>query len=281
MHTIYDSDYMEMDIGIAYRFLDNNTVLTEPHDHNYYEYFIVTSGAIIHKVNGHSKRLKTGDLVFIRPRDCHQYLFKDSENCQMINVSFQTRHFDNMAAYFNSPILDRLIESETSPIITLSSAATASIKKKHNMLNAPQSKTKLVTLLKTLIIDVFSYFMTEFDDSNKDASQNSFQSFLLQMNTPENIEEGLPALIRISGFSHGHLCRIMKKELGVTPIQYITNLRLEYAANLLISSDYEIITIATQLGFSSLSHFIVIFKNKYGMPPSKYRALYSNISNWK
>jgi len=101
------------------------------------------------------------------------------------------------------------------------------------------------------------------------------------MHTPENIEEGLPALLRHSGFSHGHLCRIMKKTFGISPSQYITDLRLQYAANLLSTTDHDILSISVQLGFSSLSHFITIFKKKYGVPPSKYRSTHTNMHTWK
>ena len=100
------------------------------------------------------------------------------------------------------------------------------------------------------------------------------------MNTPENIYEGLPSLIRLSGFSHGHLCRVMKQKYDTTPIRYITNLRLEYAANLLATTNYDILTISVNVGISSLSHFITIFKQKYGVSPSKYRSLNSNILTW-
>ena len=65
---IRDSDYMDMEIGMAYRFLNNRSVLTEMHTHNYYEYFIITSGQIYHIVNG-----KTSLLGVNSPRLCGQH----------------------------------------------------------------------------------------------------------------------------------------------------------------------------------------------------------------
>ena len=57
MHSmIHDSDYMDMEVGMAYRFLNNRSVLTEMHTHNYYEYFLITSGEIYHIVNGKTTR---------------------------------------------------------------------------------------------------------------------------------------------------------------------------------------------------------------------------------
>ena len=278
---IYDRDYMDMEIGMAYRFLDNKTVLTEMHSHNYFEYFIITNGSITHEVNGKTNILKTGDLVFIRPSDCHKYMIDKVQNCNMINVSFRPIYFDKVAEYFDFPILDRLIKEEYPPTVNLTSIQINQIKKKHSKLNTSRDKQSLIALLKTLIVDIFAYFIIEYDTQSNNSSEKWLQQVLAQMNTPENIEEGLPALIRLSNFSHGHLCRLIKKEFGMTPTQYVKNLQLQYAANLLTTSDYDILSIAVRLGFSSLSHFITIFKEKYGLSPSKYRAAYSNIHIWK
>lgn len=279
--TIFDSDYMDMDIGIAYRFLDNNTVLTEMHDHNYCEYFIITSGAITHEVNGIKQELKTGDMVFIRPSDCHKYDLNGDKGCNMINVSFRTVYYDSVSRYFSNPAMNDLYTAEMPPTISLPAPRISALKKKHHLLNICNDKNSLMALLRSLLCDVFSEFIIEYDRQSQSRVEAWLHSVLIQMHTPENIEEGLPALLRHSGFSHGHLCRIMKKTFGISPSQYITDLRLQYAANLLSTTDHDILSISVQLGFSSLSHFITIFKKKYGVPPSKYRSTHTNMHTWK
>lgn len=280
MSTIHDSDYMDMDIGMAYRFLDTKSVLTELHDHNYYEYFIVTSGNISHAVNGTVQNLKTGDIVFIRPHDTHKYNIEDDDDFKLINISFCTKYFDEIASFFRNPVVDLLLGADESPIIAIPATQLTALKKKHALLNVSHNKSNLITQLKTLLVDVISLFVLEYEHQSQLDSRKWLQNVLMQMNTPENIEEGLPALIRLSGFSHGHLCRIMKNELGMTPTKYVTDLRLQYAANLLSSTDYDVLSIAVRLGFSSLSHFVTIFKEKYGLTPSKYRSRYANIYRW-
>lgn len=275
---IRDSDYMDMEIGMAYRFLNNRSVLTEMHTHNYYEYFLITSGEIYHIVNGKTTLLPTGSAVFIRPEDCHKYRIAECEDCEMINVSFRTSHLEDALRFFDNSATGKLLEGREPPTITLSASQISALKKKHAMLNVSPSKNSLIILLKTLLIDVVAYFLLDYEQQN---SETFLQSVLAKMNTPENIEEGVPALVRISGFSHGHLCRLMKKEMDTTPVKYVNNLRLQYAANLLTSTTKDVLSIAMELGFSSLSHFITIFRQKYGISPSKYRSTYSNIHIWK
>ena len=200
---------------------------------------------------------------------------------KMINISFCKRHFENLQRYFESPVLQKMLDATEPPVISLSQTQVTTLEKKHYLLNVGTDKKVHLIQLKTLLIDVFEHFITEYEHQSQTNSKKWLKSVLLQMNTPENIEEGLPALIRYSGFSHGHLCRIMKQEFGITPSQYITNLRLEYASNLLTTTNYDILSISVRLGFSSLSHFITIFKEKYGITPSKYRSENSNMLIWK
>ena len=281
MLRILDSDYMDMSLGFAYRFLDNSTVLTEMHDHNYYEYFIITSGSILHTVNGHEVEQKAGEMVFIRPRDIHRYQLGSGQNCNIINISFSTRYFELLAAYFGKDALQALIDASDPPTVLLTPSKLSVLKKTHAILNVCRSKESLTIQLKTLLIDVFSHFILHFEEQTGTGTEKWLQAVLEQMNTPDNIAEGLPALLHLSGFSHGHLCRIMKQQYGVTPIQYVTDLRLQYAANLLASTDYDILTISISVGISSLSHFITVFKKKYGVSPSRYRAEHNNIYTWK
>ena len=271
---------MDMSLGMAYRFLNNDTALTEAHRHNYYEYFLITDGAITHEINNTSYELTAGDMVFIRPDDCHRYHLNKETGCNIINISFRAVYFDELVNYFeNNSILKEMLECEGAPVISLSTSKLNILKKQHSKLNLAGGKDNLKVLLKTLLIDVFSLFILEYEPY-RNSSDGWLESVLSQMNTPENIYEGLPALIRLSGFSHGHLCRIMKQKYNTTPIRYISNLRLEYAANLLATTNYDILTISVNIGISSLSHFITIFKEKYGMSPSKYRAKHNSIHIW-
>ena len=269
---IYDTEFIDPDIGIEYRFLDARTTLKSLHSHNYYEYFIVLSGEIIHEINGEKQNLKAGDLIFIRPNDKHRYLTENNKHCSIVNVSFVKEHFERIKAYFDNDIIDTISTADMPPFITLNSQSFSFLRKKHNMLNLYTSKSIIEAHLKSLLVDIFSYILINYEQQSQYDYKKLLQPALLQMNTPENIEEGLPALLRCSEFSHGHLCRIMKKEFGTTPVKYITDLRLQYAANLLVMTDYDILSISVRLGFSSLSYFITIFKKKYGLPPSKYRS---------
>ncbi|SDB02612.1 MULTISPECIES: helix-turn-helix domain-containing protein [unclassified Butyrivibrio] len=80
--------------------------------------------------------------------------------------------------------------------------------------------------------------------------------------------------------STSHISRLFKEELGISPSDYIRNVKLDKAKNLLRFSDYSIIDISNYLSFSSQSHFSKLFFEETGMTPKKYRETYYGTT-WK
>ena len=68
-----------------------------------------------------------------------------------------------------------------------------------------------------------------------------------------------------------HFIRAFKLRMAQTPHQYIADVRMEYARQLLDRSDRSIIEIAEDAGFYDLAHFSRTFKQYYSMTPSQYR----------
>jgi AraC family transcriptional regulator of adaptative response / DNA-3-methyladenine glycosylase II len=84
-------------------------------------------------------------------------------------------------------------------------------------------------------------------------------------------DEGLEAIADQFELSSRQIRRIIKKELGVAPIQLILTRRLLLAKQLLTETRLPITEIAFASGFSSLRRFNDAFSTRYGMPPSRLR----------
>ena len=81
-------------------------------------------------------------------------------------------------------------------------------------------------------------------------------------------------------FSAGYLKKVFKKETGLTPLQYLTDKRLENAANNLAMSGGKgsISEIAYQCGFSEPLYFSRLFKRKYGVSPRSYASRHAALN---
>ncbi len=84
----------------------------------------------------------------------------------------------------------------------------------------------------------------------------------------------LEAIAAYSGFSKYHFSRLFKQYTNVTYYEYLTFRRLKAAEELLAQPGLSVTEIALQSGFSSISSFNRIFKQKKGCTPSEYRASY-------
>ncbi len=73
------------------------------------------------------------------------------------------------------------------------------------------------------------------------------------------------------GLSHKRMVEIFKEEYGITPSQYMNDLRYDEAQKLLTQSNNEIVDIAYSVGFGSLSAFYKFFKERASMSPAAYR----------
>jgi YesN/AraC family two-component response regulator len=73
--------------------------------------------------------------------------------------------------------------------------------------------------------------------------------------------------------SYSQLYRKLKSLTGHTPIQYIHEIRLKRAKEMLTSSDLPISEIAFQVGIEDPVYFTRIFKKKFGETPSHLRSL--------
>jgi len=79
-----------------------------------------------------------------------------------------------------------------------------------------------------------------------------------------------------AGFSQYHFIRIFKKETGMTPYEYIINIRINTAKYLLRNSQLSVKDICFSTGFSSESVFCNAFKKRLGITPTEYRTLEEN-----
>jgi len=92
--------------------------------------------------------------------------------------------------------------------------------------------------------------------------------YLLKQNlaSPPALEE----LGRKIGCSHFYLSRIFSAQTGQTITHYLRRLRMEKAADLLRSGEYNVTEAALEVGYNSLSHFSATFHETFGCCPGLY-----------
>ena len=73
------------------------------------------------------------------------------------------------------------------------------------------------------------------------------------------------------GFSPYYLSRCFRKDLGISPIRYVSKEKIKYARTVLTTSNSSVAEIAESLSYSSAASFINAFRAETGMSPTQYR----------
>ena len=79
-------------------------------------------------------------------------------------------------------------------------------------------------------------------------------------------------MAREAVLSPSHFAQLLKRTIGLSPMQFVMSYRVEQARKKLVESDTPLIDIAMSCGFSDQAHFTRQFKQIQGETPSKYRA---------
>lgn len=74
------------------------------------------------------------------------------------------------------------------------------------------------------------------------------------------------------GVSNSYFSSVFKKETGKSFISYLTDYRMDHAANLILETNEKSYKIAEQVGYQDANYFSYVFKKRFGMSPSKYRT---------
>jgi len=92
------------------------------------------------------------------------------------------------------------------------------------------------------------------------------------INENYNSDISLSALSKRFNLNPCYCSQLFKKKVGMTIVQYKTEIRMKKAVEFLQSTNYAITEITFLIGYTDISHFIKTFKKYYGQSPSSYRT---------
>jgi AraC family transcriptional activator of mtrCDE len=98
------------------------------------------------------------------------------------------------------------------------------------------------------------------------------QKVIAEVRAKPGAAYNVETLAAISGMSRSAFAREFSKAYEMTPMRFVTTIRLHRAAELLRSTAMPVKMIAGTVGFASRSHFSRAFRDTYGIDPLNFRA---------
>jgi len=255
------------------------------HYHQEFELSFITEGSGKRIVGDSVESFHPGDLIFIGPRIPHVWI-----SGELARTQHSGRTLESVYLLFNQDILPQELISlpefkDVKRAIKLSERGMLIQEDTLNhvskiMLQLPyQDRMKRLMLFYEILhiigksesftlLASEAYVKSKFETSN--TRVNNIHEFLMNNYREEiNLEE-IAELVHLAPAS---VCRFFKSATGQTIFNYLNKIKVDYACNLLMNTDLNIVDISYDCGFNNLSHFNKQFKQITGKTPSQYRKL--------
>ncbi len=248
------------------------------HNHDYYEFFLVASGRVRHRFNGREAVLPAGTLQLIRPDDTHQVQCdRSSFSAVIYNCNIKKEEFIPLFSYLISSdrcSVDDLVQTVAIGDSPEFAALARRIERVLEMQETPGLPDFLGNAFSRSIQQEVLCVFLDRTVRSVPAAPEWLETVFLEMRKPENFLTGLPRMVELSGRSREHLARALKSQYGVTPREYLLELKLRHATLLLAESGLSILEAATRAGFQNMAYFRKCFRARFGITPHLYRKRY-------
>jgi two-component system response regulator YesN len=123
-------------------------------------------------------------------------------------------------------------------------------------------------------MNIFDRMMDVIYISRDNAEYHSVRQVIEYLQEHYNEDLTLEDVARKVHISPSRLSHLFKDELGLTIIEYLTDIRITAAKQMLENSDLMVKQIAEKVGYQEASYFTRVFKKNTGVSPAEYRRLW-------
>ena len=274
-HKLFHARFPRQLQGVNFHWCYENQ--TSMHEHDFYEFVLITEGKVRHIHNGESHVVSKGMLFLIKPGEFHQFLPHHNCHAEHINFSITPTALSELSqGIWLEDVTPKVNEWKLPPDLTLPKKDFESLLNATERLNQFTIQSKnTYAVIKNIIIEILLFYFHKSETLNMFAVDEArpawLNEFLSTLNDPNVFTMKLADIYPLAPYSQSMLNIYFNKYMGMTLITYITKMKINYACTLLRHTDASPLEISVKLGYDSLSHFNRIFKKITYMSPIAYR----------
>ncbi len=262
------------EVEVSFSFTNFDYPLSHIHS-DFCEILLIHSGRILNCVDDHSFIMNAGDCCIIHKDNKHRCHFIDDDNSGYVAINFAIRFdaYEKLKHSFGSSLVYMLEHSDEPKLFHISDAMRRTIYSDVLSMQTPMNEYFFHNELacRKLILDLLYSYIRHRLDSRDSKLPDWIRDLLERVQKTENLSKKPSELIGTVNYSYSYIAREFKRYMGCSFVKYFNAVKLNCAREMLIHTDQTIISIASQLGFNSLTHFINLFKEAFGVPPSSLR----------
>ena len=218
------------------------------------------------EVGGRTWEVSAGDLFFARPSQLIRYTADEHQPWEYSWVGFNGACAHKLAAQL--PFTDDSPVHRAQDPDAMRTALASQVRPPTCGLQ-PQDEAAMVGYLYLFIAALMKETIAGKPHTASSSSQYVLNAIkYIQFNYSHDIS--IDDVAKSVGVSRSHLYRVFMLNVGKSPIDYLTEYRINEACKLLRAGNLSIAEVAVSVGFFDQFYFSRVFKRAKGVPPSKY-----------
>ncbi len=240
------------------------------HKHTFFEFAVNMKGEYVNDMDGKSMVMKEGSVVLMRPEDVHNpHSFEEGHIHRDIYV--QVDKMKEICDVFGPDIYARIMEKPLVINMLVKKTELDVLEQDLNIFNGYEQAgdmgaQSLHTAVVTYILGLWIK-----KQYTKEERPKEIEELLSKINGGAFLENNINEIAESTNYSHGYLCKIFKKHMGVSILEYVRDFKMNYSLSLLANKELSIMQISNMLNYDVPSSFINAFKRKYGISPREMR----------
>lgn len=231
-----------------------------------YQLLYVASGKTFFHLNGEVKEVTAGHMILFLPRQEQRYEYFGKDKPEVYWVHFTGSNVKNILRGYGTPLEENVFYSG-------SSATYASLFKE--MIHELQTcAAGFDELLEMYLRQIFLLIRRNREDRNMEVNsymQEEMDQARRYFNEHYNEDINVEEYARSRGMSISWFLRNFRKAVGRSPKQYLLTIRINNAASLLETTDYNVTEISIIVGYDNPLYFSRLFRKQKGCAPTTYR----------
>ena len=252
------------------------------HWHEEVEIFVIEKGTARVSVNGTDYLVKQGEGFFINTGILHGVWQEGTEQCRLHSIVFHPRFVGGgMDSILWQKYLEPLLTDASRPCALFSNAsaweaaASQAIESAWQLcvLEEEGFEFQVRELLSRIVLLLFQNRPLSAKRPSERALRDSERTKAMLQFIREHYGEELTLtqIAESANISASECLRCFRSVIGRSPIQYVRQVRIQKAAELLLGTDQKISDIGAQCGFQGMSYFSKAFRELKGCTPSEFR----------
>lgn len=222
--------------------------------------FMILNGVLTIEYREHLYHLKRNDIFFLDCTEPHYY------HASTDNVEFMFIHFDGCNSH---ELVKHFLDTQGGFVLHSNNVLLRQLIK-DTLLFYDQERVESAASTSLRVYKLITYLQEASGFVKRDLDPiEKTESYI---NSHMNEKITLSDLAREAGLSDYYFSRYFKSRTGVSPIEYVTMKKLDYASALLSRTERSVSEIADQIGYT-LRSFINLWTAHYEFPPMKFRKL--------